>query len=425
MSLSLDTVLQVIEIVNKAVDVYQKIQDAPEQMRKIGKRMERLKALLGHLEQLLRKREKRALARLRPTQTEDLLAILEDIRDDSSRVDLLFRKWENDIGPFGLQFRFKTLAQAYFALGSNSEKLASLGDDIDRHRQDVIFYLSMMGCAGIDELLINGIPVQTSPARTVKPNAVAAGLSMAKAQTATRPGGRNSTAKQDQPSRRDYKILFVDPHNLARSVVAEAVMKLLRGWTIMTGGEWRIEVIHSAGFFVKHRSEVVETIKGLSFTHDSYRMSLSAGNRAPNAVPLEAVFDNKSYDYPFKKAIQDEMTSRRSRGLPKDIFRIYDYIMVFTGREHDNMLQLRRALVAEEGKDIAPKGKGRLLHLGHYLTLDGIPREIVDAPKKPDGTDSRENWNFKVSSQIKIGLKGFLRQEMGWKQPAQNAKSGS
>ena len=408
MSLSLDTVLQVIEIVNKAVEVYQRIQDAPEQMRRIGKRMERLRSLLGHLEQLLRREEKRALARLRPAQTEDLLSIMEDIRDDSAKVDVLFHKWDNDIGPFGFQFRFKTIAQAYFALGSSSEKLTSLGDDIELHRQDLRDYLQLMGCVGINELLVNG-PGSSAPA-SLQPGNVPAQV------TGVRPSPSPS-----RPTRKDYNIIFVDPHNVARSVVCEALTKLLREWTVRTGGDWRVQLIHSAGFFVKNRSEVVDMIDSLKYTYPSYKIDMSAGNTKPKATASAAVFDNKLYNYPYKKEIQDQISTRKSRGLPKTIFRTYDYIIVFTSREHDNMIKLRKSLIEREGKEIAPKGKGRVLHLGHYLTLDGIPREIVDAPKNKDGSDSRENWNWKVS-QLKTAIKGFLKQEMQWSQPPQGAK---
>lgn len=398
MSLSLDTVLQVIEIVNKAVEIYQRIQDAPEKMRRIGKRMERLRSLLRHLEQLLRHEQKRALARLRPAQTEDLLAIIEDIRDDSAKVDALFHQWDNDIGPFGLQFRFETMARAYFEFGGNAERLSAIADDIELHRQDLRDYLQLMGCVGINELLVTG-PANSAP------------------KAGTRPSPSPAT-----PQRTDYNIIFVDPQNIARSVACEALTKLLREWTVRTGGDWRINLVHSAGFFVKNRGEVTDIIESLKYTYPSYNMGMSEGNAKPNAMASAAVFDNKLYDHPYKKTIQDEISARRSRGLSRNVFKTYDYIIVFTSREHDNMIKLRKALIMRDGKEVAPKGKGRVLHLGHYLTLDGIPREIVEAPKNKDGIDSRDNWNWKVS-QMKTAIKGFLKQEMRWTQPPQNIKA--
>ncbi|KAK1765199.1 hypothetical protein QBC33DRAFT_544892 [Phialemonium atrogriseum] len=417
MSLSLDTVLQVIEIVNKAVEMYQKIQDAPEQMRKIGKRMERLNALLAHLELFLREKKEHALARLRPAQTEELLSIIEDIRDDSSKVQALFYKWNNDIGPFGFQLRFKTLAQAYFALGSSPEKLSGLADDIELHRQDLRDHLQLMGCIGINALLVGGSVGAAAQQNLATPGPTTNAGSGPKLPLSPSP------SPSPVASRQDYRVLFVDPTNIARGVVAEALMKLLKEWTLGAGGDWRVKIVHSAGFFVKRGSDVVDTIDSLEFSYPSYRLPMAEGNKKPKEVALAALFDNGAYNFPFKKSVQEHIGAHRSRGLQKDVFKKYDYIMVFTGREHDNMIRLRKALVAKEGKGITQKGKGRIVHLGRYLTLDGIPREIVDAPKDKDGRDSRENWNWKVS-QVKIAIKGFLKQEMRWKQPQNSGKSG-
>ena len=57
---------------------------------------------------------------------------------------------------------------------------------------------------------------------------------------------------------------------------------------------------------------------------------------------------------------------------------------------------------------MAPKGKGRILHLGAYLSKDGKPVEILDAPKEKDGSFSRSNWNTKTS-QIKVSVLIDLR----------------
>lgn len=95
----LGTLMQVVEVVGKAIEIYKKIQDAPEQVRRIGKRMGILNTILGQLEILLRTDEKRALARLGPAMTDELLDVIEDIRKDSEEVRVLFVKWDKDIGP--------------------------------------------------------------------------------------------------------------------------------------------------------------------------------------------------------------------------------------------------------------------------------------------------------------------------------------
>jgi hypothetical protein len=218
------------------------------------------------------------------------------------------------------------------------------------------------------------------------------------------------------PLKKDYKIIFIDPFNVGRSVIAAALTRMLKEWTIRTGGDWRIQTISSAGFFLKNGCDCVDVLENLEFSHQSYKKPLQAGGVEANETAMAALFDNKSYDYPFKKTVKEALEKRRSKGLQKSVFKDYEFIIVLTAREHDNMIALRKALIAKDGNGAAQKGKGRVLHLGRYLTLDGIPREIIDPPKNQDGTASRNNWNWKVS-QIKTAIKGFLKQEMKWNQP--------
>ena len=74
--------------------------------------------------------------------------------------------------------------------------------------------------------------------------------------------------------------------------------------------------------------------------------------------------------------------SSRSRGINQNIFKTYDYILVFVGREYEALLLLKKALIEAQGEGIAPAGKGRIIHLGAYLSQAGKPVEIVDPPKK-------------------------------------------
>ncbi|KAH8760458.1 hypothetical protein F5883DRAFT_140437 [Diaporthe sp. PMI_573] len=387
----LGTLMQVVEVVGKVIEIYKKIQDAPEQIRRIGKRMTRLNTILRNLESLLRTDEKRPLARLGPALTDELLGVIKDIRKESEEVQGLFVKWDKDIGPWGMQFRFKFAAQAYFALGSSSDKLEALSNSIEEHREDLRDLLQVMMGSGINQLLVVG----QGPAAARQP----------------------SPSPSPQPPRADFRIIFVDPYNVARSIVAEAYTSLLREWTLRTGGHWRVKTAHSAGFFVRSRNEVVDTIKDMQVLYPSYRLGLKDGNSPPVATPLAALFDNKMFNYTYKEDIKKEIQSRRSRGMTKTMFKTYDYILVFTDREEDNLIRLRKLLIDNNGREAATaKRKGKVMHLGRYLTSDGARKEIV-APKT-DG--DREQWNVKVG-QIKIAIKAFLKGELDWKQPPKGA----
>ncbi|KAG8162829.1 hypothetical protein KVR01_007307 [Diaporthe batatas] len=387
----LGTLMQVVEVVGKVIEIYKKIQDAPDQIRRIGRRMSRLNTILRNLESLLRTDKKNSLARLGPALTDELLGVIKDIRKESEDVQVLFVKWDKDIGPWGMQFRFKFAAQAYFALGSSSDKLEALSNSIDEHREDLRDLLAVMMGSGINQLLVVG----QSPGIVRQP----------------------SPSPSPQPPRTDFRIIFVDPYNVARSIVAEAYASLLREWTVRTGGQWRIKTVHSAGFFVRTRSEVVDTINTMQMLYPSYKLSFKDGHSLPAPPPLSALFENQMFNYPYKQDVKKAMESRRSRGLTKAIFQTYDYILVFTDREEDNLIRLRKLLVDSNGKDLtAAKRKGKVMHLGRYLTTDGARKEILAA--KNDG--DRDQWNAKVG-QIKIAIKAFLKRELDWRQPPKGA----
>ena len=99
--------------------------------------------------------------------------------------------------------------------------------------------------------------------------------------------------------------------------------------------------------------------------------------------------------------ISQELTlsQSRSRGINENIFKTYDYILVFVGREYASLQQFREVLVSSKGKEM--NGKARVLHLGAYLGKPSKTVEITDAAKEKDGLQSRANWN-KTTSQIKV-----------------------
>ncbi len=335
-----------------------------------------------------------------------------------------------------MEWRFTSFAQAYFTLGTSSDKLDALAQDIEAHRADLDSYLGLMGVQGIQHTY-GAIQKLAQDNNAMKQQlAVIHSLLEAKALGNASAGAGNDPKKKEDapapplpspsplPPRADFKIIFVDPYNGGRSAVAAALARLLGGWTAGTGSDWRIDRVCSAGFFVTNRSSCVTEIESLAFAHNWEKLPVVPGDVGPSETAMAALFDNKSYDYPFKTVVRAAATKRKSRGLSRKVFGDFDYIIVFTSREHNNMVSLRQAIVAKDGQEAAPRGRGRIVHLGKYLTLDGIPREITNPAKNADGSDSRVNWNWKVS-QMKTAIKSFLRVEMRWRQPAADAAVGS
>ncbi|KAH8911243.1 hypothetical protein BR93DRAFT_324895 [Coniochaeta sp. PMI_546] len=411
MALSLDTIITVANLVRGAVDIYNRINDWPDQMKKLGRRMENLNVYLTEMEEIVAKKSNSAFVRLFSKQKEHLGLLLQDIRKDTESIKALFHKWENDIGPLGFQFRFKTITQAYFALGSSSDKIAALIEDLNEHRQGIRDFLTLMGFKAV-------VLIGERQSATVAPTPVLGPPPKAPVAAKKNDGKEDKNKRKPSPSpspappRRDLKIVFVDPGNIARSVVAEALGKLIGEWTKVTNGDWRIRTIHSAGILVKDKNDIPEI--------ESLRREVACG-QSPGRLALDAVFDNKNFDFPAKKDIHISMLKKRSNGIKKDLFKLYDFVLVFSSRDHENMLKVKSALIERDGaKEVTAKGKGRILHLGSYLTLDGIPREIDDPCKSSKAPVTRADWNWKAA-QIKLAIKEFLKQEMQWKQPAQKA----
>ncbi|KAF2405186.1 hypothetical protein EJ06DRAFT_518213 [Trichodelitschia bisporula] len=146
--------MEAIEIVQKAVALYKKIQDAPEQVAKIGKRMERLEHYLRGLQELLNAKSSNTLASLQPAQTQQLKLVIQDIKSDSQQIYDILYKWDNNVGPFGLELRFKTMAQALFATGSSPDKLNDLCESIQQHQSELRDFLQLLGWFGLNQILV-------------------------------------------------------------------------------------------------------------------------------------------------------------------------------------------------------------------------------------------------------------------------------
>ncbi|KAK3684615.1 hypothetical protein LTR37_020115 [Vermiconidia calcicola] len=353
-----------IQLVQGAVALYKKIKNAPEEIATIGKRLEDLGFYLWTLQDLLNDRRRHSLANLRPEVTKRLQRIISDIRVDTEDVTTILDIW-NSAGK---------IERVFFSMGRNPRKLENLSSSIDDRKKNVSDMLQILGLFGIQSLASD--PASLTPHATPEAG-----------------------------------VIFVDPHNLGRSKIAEGYIKLLGEWTVRTGGTWRIKFAHSAGMRVRNRSDCSGMLTAIKPP-----VPISDGNRTPNGTAMASLFDNKYFDYPYKSGIKRYMEQSRSRGITTNIFKTYDYILVFTGREYENLLRFQQALIAANGPDMAPRGKGRILHLGAYLSNHGKPVEITDAPKAKDGTDSRANWNVKTS-QIKLVVKVFMKNELAWVQP--------
>jgi hypothetical protein len=199
------------------------------------------------------------------------------------------------------------------------------------------------------------------------------------------------------------------------SRIGEAYMALLREWTTRAGKPWPVQFNHSAGLNVRSRSDCTDVLENLTPP-----LQLKAGNQKPVSMAMAALFDNKLFNYPYKDEVRAVALKRTSRGITEHMFKTYDYALVFTGRDYETTLRIRQALLTKGGSSLVPRGKCRVIHLGSYLGDDGKTVEITPPAKEADGTDSRPKYN-KTVSLIKMSMKAFLKNELGWVQPPQGA----
>lgn len=382
---ALGTVTTVLHIVKEAYQLFCKIKDCPPLMQRIGEHLELVRLDLERIQAFLK------ATPVSKQGTRVLLCLIQRIREDSEDVTAVFHKWSESNKP----------AKVWFVVSGKQDDLIALRDAIDTNRAELSREMLYMGGPfGVDKFGVVPAQLLHTTINTTTAQAL--------------------TGQPAETIRQDYSIIFVDPYDTARSVVAEAYMKLLQGWTTGTGGDWRFQIMHSAGFFVSSRSGVTDLVQSMEYTYPSYELPMAEGHKPPKATAMDALFGNEMFKYPFKQTVKRDIEARRSRGIGKTMFKYYDFVIAFTNREYDNLMRLRKALIAREGRHAVTRGgKGRIIHLGTYVSgaQKGRPREIL----APSGDGTREEWNARVG-QIKTAVKGFLKQEMGWKQPDKGAK---
>ncbi|KAI1352682.1 hypothetical protein F5Y01DRAFT_313627 [Xylaria sp. FL0043] len=313
--------------------------------------MKRLKLFILNVRELVNEDANSALARLRPTLTEQVRVDIKNLEQSAVPIRDLFRKYNNDRGPFGMTFRFRTATDIYFALGYSKETLNEMHDAAARARQNLMQTLSLMGIFGTNALLANTGNSNPPPRAGPKPQI-------------------KSTKK---------------------------------------GGRWPVTFAHSAGLFVEDRSDCISILKALNRQWAQYFTPWSGPLLE---VAMAALFEDKYLNYPNGAQVKDAMMAQRSRGITKNIFKV-DYNLAFAWQEYNCLLQLRKTLLGLYGTSTVPEGKGQIVHLGQYLA-QGKKVEVLGGMGDNSGNLSCENWNT-PAGQVKTAVKEFLKKELNWK----------
>jgi protein-tyrosine-phosphatase len=374
--------MEAIDIIERAIALYKKVKDLPEQIGKIVKRMESLDVYLRELQDLLDvKKNPGGLVSLRSSNVAQLNTVVKDIKADGEKVYDLLIRWDKNIGPGGLVFRFDWFAHLVYGLGSSPDKLDALAADIERHLNDINrFIVLLISHAQNQQLLQSLRPPPPSPALR---------------------------SRSPSPKAEAFNILFIDGHNVGRSKVAEAYCRLLYQETIQNSKQSQLKMnkIDSAGILPTTNASCIQELVDLG-------EKLIVGDLPPNSSAMKSVFDNKSFDFPYKEDIKKKILRSRSRGLSSVLFSRFDFIVVFTKGHEVKMIKLREILLKKHGSSARSKNKGRIVLLGDYLG-GKAGGEIYEA--------AENNWP-KTTATIKLSVKALLKKEMGWIKPKQGGK---
>lgn len=405
MSFSPELVVTLLGYVRDVVKFVEAVENAPREMKELNDRMRFLAMYLSSLRTTLQHRRQQ-LKLFTEDQHEMLVEIMNALGSDVRAVNVLYEDWRGNKGPWGLEFRFSLPAKFWHELGPRKEEMASLGESIDKRRKDLSDYLLLLGFQGMNELtdLVN----QKTAAGRLTPEPTYA-------------SPFQPAPPREAGTRSDYKIIFVDPYNEGRSVVAEAMARMMREWTKQAGGKWCVSMIHSAGFHTRHQGDIEGFVADkLVVPKGANTLPWRKGGNHPNPFALKAMFDPSMCRPRVRNEIQPEVTNRRSRGVRKNIFQQYDYIVVFHSREYNNLLALKRTLLSREGPSIAPEGRGMIVHIG-APTLSGSTMNVLDVDRKTPEEMKPRKWLSKVA-EIRGLTQDFLVRRVGWQVPTVLAK---
>lgn len=448
-----DIVVTCCGLAQKCVQIVNEVQAWPEELRRITRRITRLEPLLQGLMSHLQNQPTSGLAGLQWEQKNELENIMRETKECCKDTHTILGECQSrKIGQTGLEFRESWLGDfsrsVYQKYGAIATALKRLEDNLEDNYRILNCYMGLLGIrqeqanhTALAVLLerIRGLELEKERDSLKRDNdALKQEKARLKAQLAPPThaprGGQvndgslrssqcaSATVRQPtpeiRPTRTDYKILFADTYG-DRSMVAELLVKILGAGTRSKGGDWRVEKVHSAGLLVRENCDCVNEIEGLSRQkHRLYALCPSGEGWRPTKTGMKALYDAMNHFIPpdSKAKIYDQVQSSKKRGLTRDIFRAYDFIIVFSWKTHNNMLAIRNALVTASGQGVLGRGKGRIVHLGQYLSSCGDTKDIGEPERSKEGRSVRENWDQKVV-EMEFAVKAFLTAELGWKQP--------
>ncbi|KAF2225426.1 hypothetical protein BDZ85DRAFT_257483 [Elsinoe ampelina] len=381
----------ILTLVDIAKSVYEKVRKVKGQIEKAGSKIIRLEGYLRNLHFILVKDKGIGQSALRKDQVAEMETMLKETYEDVAKLTRLLQDFRDKKGPWDTQWASSTAHKIYWATGGGAKELEELSEDLEEKVIEIDRWIGQLNLAITQQILSNQLKQQmklTQPPTQQLPTA--------------------SSSK-----RTGVSILFVDKENTGRGKIAEAYAKLVNQWTSPSRQSWPAGIVHSVGLNVRRRNQCLQYVEKLDVKH------FLDGNDTPVDLAMQALFDNKLFNHPYKAKIEASVRSSRSRGPELSLFKEYDYILVFNRQVETNMVRLRQELVKAGGLSVAPKGKGQIKLLGEY---GNSKNAVIYHPVELKAIKGElERWQ-KTVSMIKVAYKGFLKKELGWEQPTPKAQ---
>ncbi|KAG8631637.1 hypothetical protein KVT40_000777 [Elsinoe batatas] len=380
----------ILTLVDIAKSVYEKVKKVKGQIEKAGSKVIRLEGYLRNLHFILVKDRGIGQSALRKDQVAEMQTMLKETYEDVAKLTRLLQDFRDRKGPWDTQWASSTAHKIYWATGGGAKELEELSEDLEEKVIEIDRWIGQLNLAITQQILSNQLKQQANIAPPPPPPP--------KQQAPTTPSSK----------RTGVSILFVDKENTGRGKVAEAYAKLVNQWTSSSRQGWPAATVHSVGLNVRRRNQCLPYVEKLDVKH------FLDGNDTPVDLAMQALFDNKLFNHPYKAKIEASVRSSRSRGPELSLFKDYDYILVFNRQVETNLVRLRQELVKAGGLSVAPKGKGQIKLLGEY---GNSKNAVIYHPVELKAIKSElERWQ-KTVSMIKVAYKGFLKKELGWVQP--------
>jgi len=194
------------------------------------------------------------------------------------------------------------------------------------------------------------------------------------------------------------------PGFLARSVIAQTYLELLRVFTMNTQKRWLFKCADSMGIRIStpFTKDVLE---------NSEYKALKDDKRLVSKLAIAAIAGDSAYfqtdDFPKEKeTVLKRMYEHRTKGLLEAHLLKYDYILCFG---HSTRKLLDGLIKALQSKESGKKVKAKIIDIkeGNWYT----------------GIETKETL-MKLSSQLKVALKTFAKTELSWERPSIGISEG-